>query len=56
VAQPDKLFDNTPSPPQVLFAPAAISQQGSSLPHQNMQPYQVLNYCIAWEGIFPSRN
>lgn len=29
---------------------------GGSQPHNNMQPYLVLNYCIALEGIFPSRN
>jgi microcystin-dependent protein len=25
-------------------------------PHQNMQPYLVLNFCVALQGIFPSRN
>ena len=29
---------------------------GGSQPHNNMQPYLVLNYCIAIEGIYPSRN
>jgi microcystin-dependent protein len=29
---------------------------GGSQPHNNMQPYLVLNYCIAITGIFPSRN
>lgn len=29
---------------------------GSTLPHDTMQPYLVLNQCIALEGIFPSRN
>lgn len=24
--------------------------------HQNMQPFQVLNFCIALQGVFPSRN
>jgi microcystin-dependent protein len=24
--------------------------------HSNMQPYQVLNFCIALQGLFPSRN
>ena len=24
--------------------------------HQNMQPYLVLNFCVALQGIFPSRN
>ena len=28
---------------------------GSSQPHDNMQPYTVLNYCIASDGIFPSQ-
>ena len=27
---------------------------GAAVP--NMQPYLVLNYCIATQGIFPSRN
>jgi microcystin-dependent protein len=28
---------------------------GGGQPHGNMQPYLVLNYCIALQGIFPSR-
>ena len=35
---------------------AAIGNTGTSLPHNNLQPYQVVNYCIATQGIFPSRN
>jgi microcystin-dependent protein len=38
------------------FSPKAISSNGGSQPHENMQPYLVLNFCIALEGIFPSRN
>jgi microcystin-dependent protein len=29
---------------------------GGSQDHNNMEPYLVLNYCIALDGIFPSRN
>ncbi len=29
---------------------------GSSLPHNNMQPYLAINFIICIEGIFPSRN
>ena len=29
---------------------------GGSQPHANMQPYQVVNFCIATTGIYPSRN
>ena len=32
------------------------SNVGTSLAHQNMQPYLALNICIALQGIFPSRN
>lgn len=33
-----------------------VSPAGSSLPVAVVQPYQVVNYIIALEGIFPSRN
>ncbi|HEX8626496.1 MAG TPA: tail fiber protein [Allosphingosinicella sp.] len=36
--------------------PATISSTGGSQPHENRQPYLVLNYCIALQGIFPSQN
>jgi len=34
----------------------AISISGGSQPHENLQPYLTINYLIALEGIFPSRN
>jgi len=39
----------------VAMNPAAIGITGGSLPHNNMMPYLVLNYCIAMQGIFPPR-
>jgi microcystin-dependent protein len=45
-----------PSTDGTTFAPQAISNSGGSQPHENRQPYLALNYCIALEGIFPSRN
>ena len=36
--------------------PSSISNAGGSQPHENRQPYAVLNFCIALQGIFPSRN
>ena len=33
----------------------AIAPAGGSLPHNNMQPYLTLNFCIALQGIFPQR-
>ena len=35
---------------------AAIGGAGGSQAHPNMQPYTVLNFCIALQGIFPSPN
>jgi microcystin-dependent protein len=40
----------------VPLAPTTIGITGGSQPHANMQPYLVLAYCIALQGIFPSRN
>ncbi len=36
--------------------PASITNTGGSQPHDNMSPYLALNFCIALQGIFPSRN
>jgi len=40
--------------PQPL-SPTAIGITGGSQPHNNMQPYLTLNFCIALQGIFPPR-
>ena len=36
--------------------PATIANAGGSQPHENRQPYSVLNFIIALQGIFPSQN
>jgi microcystin-dependent protein len=33
-----------------------IANNGGSQPHTNIQPYLTMNYSIALQGIFPSRN
>jgi microcystin-dependent protein len=38
------------------MATGALGNQGGSQPHENMQPYLVLSFCIALVGIFPSQN
>jgi microcystin-dependent protein len=35
--------------------PFILSIAGGSLPHQNMPPALVLNFCIALQGVFPQR-
>jgi microcystin-dependent protein len=39
-----------------LMNPACVLNAGSNQPHENMSPYLVLNFIIALQGIFPSRN
>jgi microcystin-dependent protein len=36
--------------------PSTIGNAGASQPHENMQPYLVLSFCIALQGVFPSQN
>ncbi|WP_461054068.1 phage tail protein [Spirosoma arcticum] len=40
----------------VVADPSAITPAGGNQPHENVQPYLAMNYCIALQGIFPSRN
>ena len=49
--------DNFYAPDTTPFAisPQSIGGMGGNQPHDNMQPFLVLNYCIALRGIFPSR-
>ena len=35
--------------------PGTLANAGGSQAHQNMQPYLVLSFCIALQGIFPSQ-
>ena len=37
------------------LAPQAVTPAGGSQPHNNMQPYLTLNFCIALQGVFPPR-
>lgn len=37
------------------LSPQALAPTGGGLPHNNMQPYLTLNFCIALQGIFPPR-
>lgn len=39
----------------VQAAPTALHPTGSGVPHNNMQPYLTLMFCIALHGVFPAR-
>jgi microcystin-dependent protein len=63
-AQP---FNNVPGPASDMYTPAStgslttmdpgtVATTGGSQAHANAQPFLALNFCIALQGIFPSRN
>lgn len=41
-------------PADVAMHPSAIGESGGNQPHENMSPYQVVNFCIAMQGLPPS--
>jgi microcystin-dependent protein len=42
-------------PNDLILSPTTIGLTGNNVPHDNMQPYLVMNYIIALEGIYPPR-
>jgi microcystin-dependent protein len=42
-------------PPTGKINPNSLAPTGGGLPHNNMQPYLTLNFCIALQGVFPQR-
>ena len=44
--------DGAPTGPVQL---QSLAVTGGGLPHNNMQPYLTLNFCIALQGVFPPR-
>lgn len=38
------------------LAPNSVTNFGGSQPHENREPYLVINFIIALQGIFPSQN
>jgi microcystin-dependent protein len=50
------LYANAAGNPVVPMDINTIAPAGSSLPHNNMQPYLTLYFNIALQGIFPARS
>jgi microcystin-dependent protein len=40
----------------VALSPSALAPSGGNQPHDNTQPFLCINFFIALEGVFPSRN
>jgi len=51
-----QMYTDNAATPNVPFAQNAISINGGSQPHNNLQPLLTLNFCISLAGIFPSRS
>jgi microcystin-dependent protein len=49
-------FYHASDPNLVAMNPASIGNVGGSQAHLNMQPFLVLCFCIALQGIFPSQS
>jgi microcystin-dependent protein len=61
-ATPDNAFPGSDTSTQIYdlaasttMNPQMIQPAGGSQPHENRQPYLVLNYIIALQGVYPSR-
>jgi microcystin-dependent protein len=48
-------YDTPSSSAAVAMDAASVTSVGGSQAHLNMQPFLVLSFCIALQGIFPSQ-
>jgi microcystin-dependent protein len=46
---------NSPQPVTVNMSDSAVAPAGGDQPHNNLQPYLTLNFCIALQGVYPPR-
>ena len=55
-SQPSNLYSNAINNNLLSLRPGTVTSVGGSQPHNNMQPYLVISFIIALQGIFPSQN
>ena len=55
-AAPNNIYTNNNPAINHQMAQNAVTKTGGSQPVNNMQPFQVINFCVALEGVYPSRN
>jgi microcystin-dependent protein len=51
---PDPVYASLP--PTRSTSPLTAQVAGGGLPHNNLSPHLVVNFCIALQGLFPARN
>jgi microcystin-dependent protein len=54
-ATPTAMKEFATTTDNTTFAPQQVQSVGAGQPHENRQPLLVMQYCIAWEGVFPVR-
>lgn len=53
---PDMSYRDPQAASTTALRSGTVTNAGGGQAHNNMQPYLALNYCIALQGLFPSRN
>ncbi len=53
---PDMLFKDHEAANITTLRAGSIANAGGGQSHNNMQPFMTVNFCIALQGLFPSRN
>ncbi len=53
--KPMDMYGTLPVNAAGALASAAIATTGTNAAHPNQQPFVVLNFCMALQGLFPSR-
>ncbi len=56
LAAPDPAIYSSAANPDAVLKSSTIGQSGGNQSHNNMQPYLTINWCIALQGVFPSRS
>jgi microcystin-dependent protein len=56
LARPASPIYHTEPGQHAVMGANMLGEAGGSQPHDNIQPYLVLTFCIALTGIFPSQN
>jgi microcystin-dependent protein len=57
LSEAGNIYNNSPGQTTVGMSPSVIPGTfGNNQPHNNMMPYQVLNWIVAVQGVFPPRS
>ncbi len=53
---PDQIYRDYEAANMTALRSGTVTNSGGGQAHENMQPYLAVNFCIALQGLFPSRN